>query len=312
MGKGKMIEHLKKYPDHGPLPEGYQRFNFDVWNYLFDITQKCQPGQRGAKFCEELSNLLHNLQLLKSALFKTVKDSKNCVQVDRVLGNALGLAPGKYQFDENELYKDVTVLKLITNTEFFTTNLNNKDGNEHGMSQTRELEKDAICAENMQNKKLKQDEKMHDVSIPFSNVILNNGLPIQNSNATENFIRNERDENVHSIPLNNIQQASSLIPDHSFAKKDIDSPILHPDILTENLLLHNLPTTRNSVDDLILSNVDTGSNLLDNSTSSDEVMNVDQFVNERFKKIIEPDIELGNGTLNLDLPSLELFNFHTT
>jgi hypothetical protein len=62
----------------------------------------------------------------------------------------------------------------------------------------------------------------------------------------------------------------------------------------------------------MLTTVDNGSNLLDNSTSSDEVMNVDQFVNERFKKIIEPDIELGNTSLNLDLPSLELFQFSTS
>lgn len=52
------------------------------------------------------------------------------------------------------------------------------------------------------------------------------------------------------------------------------------------------------------------SNLLENSGSSDEVMNVDQFVNERFKKITESEMDLQNGHLNLDLPSLDLFHFH--
>ncbi|KAJ8930966.1 hypothetical protein NQ314_016180 [Rhamnusium bicolor] len=86
---------------------------------------------------------------------------------------------------------------------------------------------------------------------------------------------------------------------------------VHTDLLSDNSLL-NLPNLRNSVDDLILSGVDSGTNLLDNSTSSDEVMNVDQFVNERFKKITEPDIEINGGGLNLDLPTLDLFHFHTS
>lgn len=73
-----------------------------------------------------------------------------------------------------------------------------------------------------------------------------------------------------------------------------------------------MPNLRTPVDDLMLTSVDSGSTLLDNSTSSDEVMNVDQFVNERFKKITEPDLDMSSGSLNLDLPPLDLFQFHTS
>lgn len=86
---------------------------------------------------------------------------------------------------------------------------------------------------------------------------------------------------------------------------------VHQELLSENSLLH-LPNLRTTVDDLILTGVDTGGALLDNSTSSDEVMNVDQFVNERFKKITEPDLDISGGSLNLDLPPLDLFQFHTS
>ncbi|KAK9721430.1 hypothetical protein QE152_g21539 [Popillia japonica] len=68
------------------------------------------------------------------------------------------------------------------------------------------------------------------------------------------------------------------------------------------------------VDELMLVNVDTGqvSNILDTSSNSDDIMNVDQFVNERFKKLTEPDIDIQNNLLNLELPPLEMFHFHTS
>lgn len=86
---------------------------------------------------------------------------------------------------------------------------------------------------------------------------------------------------------------------------------VHQELLSENSLLH-MPNLRTAVDDLMLPTVDSGGALLDNSTSSDEVMNVDQFVNERFKKITEPDLDMSSGSLNLDLPPLDLFQFHTS
>ncbi|EFA03009.1 uncharacterized protein LOC103314918 [Tribolium castaneum] len=292
LGKNKMIQHLKKNPDHGPLPEGYQQYNFDVWNYLFDITQKCKAGQRGVKFCEELSNLLHNVQLLKSALFKTVTDNKNCVQIDKVLGNAIGLAPGKYKFDENELYKDVTVLKLITNSDFF------KPNNVNSTAKNKTVEE--AYADQSENKKIKTETPNLDESLPQSG---DSGL--LNDKPTGG------DFNLISPDASKVQDVPTV--DNFDKKMDVDSQIgLSSDLLSENLLLPSLPNPRNSVEELMLTGVDNSSNLLDNSTSSDEVMNVDQFVNERFKKIIEPDIELSNTSLNLDLPSLELFQFHTS
>lgn len=254
LGKSKMIEHIKKYPDHGPLPE-YTNYNFDVWNYLVDVTQKSPPSQRGVKFCEELTNLIHNVQLLASALFKSVTHNKNIVQIDKVLGNAISLPPGKYNFDENQLYKDVTVLQLITNSDFFNPN---------------------------KPSKLDVEEKER---------IVNNQVSPHSNEVRCNS------------PLKNHQELPPI-------KKSSDQNI--QSLLNENSLLNNLPNIRNSVDELMLTTDDTTSNLLDNSTSSDEVMNVDQFVNERFKKITEPDIELNGNTLNLvDLPSLDLFQFHT-
>lgn len=142
LGKTKMIQHIKKYPDHGPLPIPRTENNFDVWNYLVDITQKCPPAQRGLKFCGELTNLLHNVLLLTSALFKEVQENKTYVEVDKVLGNAIGLTPGHYKFNDRELYKDVTVLKLITNTDFFKPVSISKEIVEE--NRTREIPNDEI------------------------------------------------------------------------------------------------------------------------------------------------------------------------
>ena len=71
-------------------------------------------------------------------------------------------------------------------------------------------------------------------------------------------------------------------------------------------------------EDLMLENVDSGqvsryccSHLLDGNSNSDEMISVDQFVNERLK-LIEPDIEMQNSALNIDLPPLDIFQFHTS
>lgn len=138
-----MIQHIKKYPDHGPLPIPRNENNFDVWNYLVDITQKSPPAQRGLKFCGELTNLLHNVLLLTSALFKEVEPNKTFVEVDKVLANAIGLPPGQYKFNDSELYKDVTVLKLITNTDFFKPVSLSKENNIENKG--KEAKEENIC-----------------------------------------------------------------------------------------------------------------------------------------------------------------------
>ncbi|CAH0557125.1 unnamed protein product [Brassicogethes aeneus] len=298
LGKAKMIQHLQKYPDHGPLPDKLKEANFDVWNYLVDITQKSPPGRRGSKFCEELTNLLHNVQLLTTALFKK-NEGDNCVEIDKVLGNAIGVNPGNYKFDENELYKDVTVLKLITNSDFFNAkSSNNIFKVEEKLKNTAEV-KNTENASYFSAPPINQNSSNLDVILnefTYTEKNFNADLP----NLPNNYQPfTKKENNTHIIEHNTII---------NYDKKNV--PILDNriDLLSENSLLTSLP--HSSVDEL-MSAVDSTSNLLDNS-SSDEVMNVDQFVNERFKRITEPDIDLSNS-LNLDLPSLQLdlFQFHT-
>ncbi|XP_018564321.1 uncharacterized protein LOC108905784 [Anoplophora glabripennis] len=301
LGKSKMIQHIKKYPDHGPIP--HNELNFDVWNYLVDITQKCPSAQRGIKFCEELTNLLHNVLLLTSALFKKVEQNKNYVDVDKVLGNAIGLPPGPYKFNDSELYKDVTVLKLITNSDFFKP-VNTDEGagidkNVTVVNKSRESEEvEAQKTESSSYRDVKVicdhtkgDEEKTDLYFrthgdDFSMI------------KTQNNITSEEVQCIpvieSSVIINNFEKGNvETAAPSSFIKKtqSLDNRLpVHTDLLSDNSLL-NLPNLRNSVDELILSGVDSSANLLDNSTSSDDVMNVDQFVNERFKKITEPEME---------------------
>ncbi|KAJ8979535.1 hypothetical protein NQ317_017683 [Molorchus minor] len=277
-------------PDHGPVP--HNEFNFDVWNYLVDITQKCPPSQRGIKFCEELTNLLHNVLLLTSALFKKAELDKNHVEVDKVLGNAIGLPPGPYKFNDSELYKDVTVLKLITNKS------TDKECDVNGCSNN--IKKEVIIKETVNEKVGKSELSFNfkqDVCSKSNNFSMNKTQVKAESENNIGTSSHEQNSNIHC----------GIVNSKSFIKENesLDDRIaVHADLLSENSLL-SLPTLRNSVDDLIMS----GPNLLDNS-NSDEMMNVDQFVNERFKKITEPEMELSSNGLNLDLPSLDLFQFH--
>lgn len=324
LGKTKMMQHIKKYPDHGPLP--HSELNFDVWNYLVDITQKCPPAQRGIKFCEELTNLLHNVLLLTSALFKKVEQNKNHVDVDKVLGNAIGLPPGSYKFNESELYKDVTVLKLITNSDFFKPVSTNE---ESAVKKNLEAVNKSIENESLKvrNTELHSDKTVSDVEKTVCNNTNedkekidiyfrpdDNSFPVADS-------QNDASDKPQSITdmgnrdaLNNCEKGNmetSAPPCFIKKTQPLDNRIsVHTDLLSDNSLL-NLPNLRNSVDELILTGVDSSTHLLDNSTSSDEVMNVDQFVNERFKKITEPEVEMNGAGLNLDLPTLDLFQFHT-
>ncbi|KAG5890391.1 hypothetical protein JTB14_029755 [Gonioctena quinquepunctata] len=307
LGKTKMMQHIQKHPDHGPIPRDEKsELNFDVWNYLVDITQKCPQAQRGIKFCEELTNLMHNLLLLTSALFKEVKVNKNFVEVDKVLGNAIGLKPGSYSFNDNELYKDVTVLKLLTTTDFFKPN----DSTREPPVQERVIK---IRQENV----AEPSEVVKTVEPNSSCDEPNSSCDTPQRAPEDIYFKQEPQENPKKVPsycISKIEPAITseinLVPDDDSIKKT-ETPHLDSEMLSDNSILH-LSNIRTSVDDLMMATVDSGGTLLDNSTSSDEVMNVDQFVNERFNKITEPDLEIGSGSLNLDLPSLDLFEFHTS
>lgn len=357
LGKMKMIQHIKKYPDHGPLPQKENSsVNFEVWNYLVDITQKCSTAQRGIKFCEELTNLLHNVLLLTSALFKKVEQNKNFVEVDKVLGNAIGLAPGFYTFNDSELYKDVTVLKLITTTDFFKpVNLVNseKDKIENPVVETRTSNiNDTITVKkeiSIQNSEIENNvtetttdlyfnsqndlrksphrielrinldlEDMKEKIIPMDS----DPLPLRDKSTKDgvNTLVDNLSKNLEDVYFNTQEDLRKTTP---FCIPEIEHKInsnledkdeitqIDSELLSDHSLMH-LSNIRSTVDDLMLTSVDPGGTLLDNSTSSDEVMNVDQFVNERFKKITEPDLELTTPSLNLELPSLDLFQFHTS
>lgn len=261
-----------------------------------------------------MTNLLHNVLLLTSALFKEVEANKNHVEVDKVLGNAIGLPPGQYKFNDNELYKDVTVLKLITNTDFFKpvgktnkSTIENKNDNpqENYKPQDKVNQGSVVCdtvkiesnpnpssIEQIYFKTEGDSKKMLPLEYPLVNI---------DDKITDTFT---------SLKVN----SNNLEEDNFGKKSQSSSPLteerisVHQELLSDNSLL-NLPNLR---DELMLTAVDTGGTLLDNSTSSDEVMNVDQFVNERFKKITEPEIDIGTNSLNLDLPTLDLFQFHTS
>lgn len=303
LGRNRMLRHLQDNPDHGPIPEHCKDNNFEAWNFLVDITQKCSIGNKGKKFCEELTNLLHNVKILARVLFKSSKDQKNAVKIDRVLGNALDLAPGEYKFNENELHKDVTVLSLLENSRFFEeTYLNNENKSCNDSVQTNEPMN--VSSDTKTNETFQNNSSYHS-----NNTMNQNKVNINSETIETNF------NNFGSNSRTNENQETTAFQTNEERKAEhqLDSTIsLHSDLLSHNSLLNSLPNLRTSVDDLILSGVDSGhvSNLLDNSTSSDEVMNVDQFVNERFKKITEPEIDLQNNSLNLDLPTLDLFQFH--
>nr|CAH7718198.1 unnamed protein product [Callosobruchus chinensis] len=327
LGKKKMIQHIRKNPEHGPMPTSTE-LNFDVWNYLVEVTQKCPPALRGIKFCEELTNLLHNVLLLTSALFKKVELNKNHVEVDKVLGNAIGLPPGLYKFNDSELYKDVTVLKLITNTDFFKpvdTTMEEKspegrkdegtDPKVQKIDADQFLNKEDLIKEreDCDKAKQKQSEMAYETREERTDVTFTscNGFCIDKAADTP---PPEYPHLASIVPKKPPEPpVNALLP-----QPTLDLNITPPceltkmkppniELLSDNSLL-NLPNLRNAVEDLILPGVDTGGNILDNSTSSDEVMNVDQFVNERFKKITEPEMEIGG----LDLPSLDLFQFHSS
>lgn len=350
LGRSRMLRHLQDYPDHGPIPEHCKDNNFEMWNFLVDITQKCPTGTRGKKFCAELTNLLQNLKVLTRFLFKLSGD-KNSVKVNKLLANALNMIPGDYKFNENELHKDITVFKLLEETKFFEDSyLNN--GSSSNANNT-EIVSNISTTENFitgtNNFNGTEKSKLH--NSPFLNgcfesngAVSKNNLAVISENANSllqqkipasinesignpvnlalsanSFLNMDANHHDINMDLNDFSSTNNLIHRKTESETDkkqlnhVDNTIcLHSDLLSDNSLLNSLPNLRGSVDDLIMGSVDTShvSHLLENSTSSDEVMNVDQFVNERLKNITGPDMDLPNSSLSLDLPSLDLFNFH--
>lgn len=244
-----MLRHLQDNPDHGPIPDHCKDNNFEAWNFLVDITQKCSMSNKGKKFCDELTNLLHNVKILARVLFKSTKDQKNAVKIDRVLGNALDLTPGEYKFNENELHKDVTVLSLLENARFFEDTYLHNESN-----------KACVPAQNTNNDS--------NISESFQEKPLNNTHYIQNNsmltlhenkcNTNEVGIKTFSSETSESLQ-SNAYESNKTNDSAKVEKMNVDSSMsLHSDLLSDNSLLGGLPNLRTSVDDLILSGVDTG------------------------------------------------------
>lgn len=284
-----MLKHLEDNPDHGPIPEHCKTNNFELWNYLVDVTRKCPPGKRGLKFCEELSNLLQNLRILARYLFK-FSNEKNAVAVDKLLGAVLDLAPGSYKFNEIELHKDLTIFKMLNEMKCF--------------DETNQMES--------RNQKTPLSQNP-----PFKTTVTNPDIISVSENTAE--VTTEENVLMPSFSRNGkesqyLKQGEQQQPDNrteSLTNPD-GSLSLHTELLAENSLLNSLPNLRSSVDDLILTGVDSANvaQLFNNSASSDEAINVDQLINERLKTITGPDIDLSNSALGLDLPTLDLFHFH--
>lgn len=371
LGHSKMLKHLQKHPDHGPIPEHCKpRLNNDTWNFLIDLSNKNPSGQRGLKFCKELVNFLHNVRILAKMFFKRPTSlDKNMYYVDDTLSSVLGIESGNYTLNENELHKEVNVLAFIKDKNNHNVNVgNNENHSDNGIKTLNEsFDLDEFV------KKCQTDNQNLEENMNFVN---NEQCTVLNGDSNSNFKQNSNEDNnadTKSNILDNINFEPNKInydaisnSDHNTFNLNCDIPSvqnfneelhkfneqmmnnfsdgsinencksensttqvveqnthepptnselsLHNELLSENSLLNSLPNLRNSVEELMLNNVDSAqvTNLLDNSTSSDEVMNVDQFVNERFKNLTESDLELPNASLNLDLPSLDLFQFHTS
>lgn len=292
-----MVKHLEDNPDHGPIPEHCKTSNSEVWNYLVDVTQKFPAGKRGLKFCEELSNLLQNLKVLSRYLFK-LSSEKNTVAVDAILGSVLDLSPNNYKFNESELHKDVTIFKMLNDMKVF------EDAN-----RTKTNKFDCVGDTLMNTLEPAVTERIKN---PENNLPVVENIGKVNTNTTNR--QNEKHTNLFSI--NEKKEMPNIIEvnkNEHFITADKVITSNQNELLSNNSLMNSLPNFRCSVDDLILPGIDTTnvSQLLDTTTSPEEVLNVDQLVNERLKSITGAD-DLSSSGLSLDLPTLDLFTFNNS
>ncbi|KAL1491350.1 hypothetical protein ABEB36_011959 [Hypothenemus hampei] len=335
LGRNKILEHLKKNPTHGPMQES-EKNHFEVWNYLVSITQKCPSSERGSKFCQELSNLLHNLVLLTNALFKRLGSASNQVEIDKVLGNAIGLNPGTYYFDDNNLYKDVTVLKLMGNSDFLNSirskNEEQQEKNSGCICKSGRI--DEVTLKSMKISSEANDsiaKQIDGIQIKPMSMGSNSNITTQEdfymSNlSTFNEFKEPRDilqENETSqstetlifedfklsmttkTPKIKIHSNIQICPPKSKLKMEKD-PLISTEFLIDN---NTILQDEHCVDELMLP---VSSNILDNSSSSNDAIHVGQFATENlFRKMT--DLEVPNGkSLNIDdlSDTLDLFPFH--
>ncbi|KAF5276958.1 hypothetical protein FQR65_LT16122 [Abscondita terminalis] len=299
LGNSKMLRHFEKHPDHRPKSDYYKARYDDTWNYLIDISNKNPVGQRGIKFCRELVNLLNNVRIVANSFFKNPTEADtNLFFVDDALSRCLGIDSGNYALNENKLHKEVQVILPCSTNDHDNNNVTLIAGTNFDLCESKDTFNGNIGSYNVGNSNLDNNVNQTNGTadtLSFNNsnngFTLNCDISAKPFSFSENF-QNDKDKGIKSPEREKPPEIS-----------------LHSELLSENSLLNSLPNLRNSVDELLNNGQDTV--MLDNSTSSDEVMNVDQFVNERLKNLTESDLELPNS-LNLDLPSLDLFQFHTS
>lgn len=283
----RIFKHLQKYPDHGNMPENLRQ-EHTTWKFLIDTALKATTGSKAKTFYEELTALIQNARTLAKYLFK-VSESENSVKVDSTMAAVLGIPAGQYTCNENDLCKDVSLFSYLDMNYFDETYLNHSNDMK---VQTETLEINTKSTNN--EVPSKQAETKTETSTEQNNYTSNNVVVAENTPSTK-----FPEGNNHSAST--VQEKLYVYPDKQSKNQQKQ---------TEKFEIHN-QLLGEDVEELILSGVDSGQNILDNSTNSDDIMNVDQFVNERFKKLTESDIEMPNP-LNMDLPALDLFQFHST
>lgn len=161
-----------------------------------------------------------------------------------------------------------------------------------------ELHKDVTIFKMLNDMKLFDEKKQ--ATIIQSSQKLPQSAVAKNELLSSNFnsVTNNHDENA--VMDSFLAKEKESNQDTTNKQPADNSLSLQTDLLSDNSLLNSLPNLRCSVDDLILDNA----HLLDNSVSSNDAINVDEFVSERLKTITGSDIDL-------DLPSLDLFQFHS-
>ncbi|XP_022908010.1 uncharacterized protein [Onthophagus taurus] len=275
LGKAKILNHFEKHPDHGSISPNVTFKNTATWDFLISTAQKFK-GSKVTKFCDELTTLIENAKKIAKYLFKPFKEDQESYIIKNELAAIFGIKEGTYGLDESELFKDISLYEYLENTP----------------------------------KRDEQKEEKTNNEID----LLNNHLNNQNSLALVkyempklyNFTTPEFSDDNHEFNRRNVQ----LTVDKADENKCLDTKkeVFHQ--LQKEITLHN---ELHDVDELMLENVDTGQvNILETSSNSDDIMNVDQFVNERFKKLTEPDIDIHGNSLNLELPPLDIFQFHTS
>lgn len=219
------------------------------------------------------------------------KSDDQLYSIDQTLSSIFGISEGNYILDENELYKEVNLFSY-------------------------EKDKPITTPEPVVNKPEPKDNFTSSSIMSFETEPKPELTRTDFTTNTDTFDFNLACDSYTRLSYSGETGGKPPKKIHILQNIRLDLPLKGPELVPPPQLIseNSLPNLRISDDELIMHNVDEShvGSLLDNSMGSDEVMNVDQFVNERLKNLTESDLQLPNSSLNLDLPCLEMFQFHTT